>query len=622
MRVSIEVPVAKGGWLIPCIESVLAQTSPQWELLLAWDQGDALSRRILEQLQQRRHPRIRIFFHEARHGIAANRRLLSAQSQADYILPLDDDDTLAADAVARFLTVADAQPWASVVRARRSFIDPAGQQHAMEDWFPFAPRTYFAGMTADLYNHSQPTLLRRALYNQTQGWRGFDDFMGAGEDCDIIAQLESLGECVLLDATLYFYRVHDKRASNELGAPAAEEMWRRIADRSIEERGLPLRRDNAVQPFRFVPLTQPAATPRDVDVVIAHYPADEEELDYPWRRPHEAANGHVPLLPGRAALQWLPDDLPAFARVEVCCFSDAAVRGTLQVQVVHTDGVVVAAGQVRLYDAQLQADYLSVPLRGGVEKQVAGRSLRITFHPQTPGAPVPVVSATECRGAAGLLLRLYRRAAGPAAPWLERAIQSVLANGVPEEQVHVVAERASSAANRNAGMRRGRARLILILDDDAALRDLVDLAALLDGMQTQGAQLAGPKVLSPDGTLYCAAPYFGSDGLPRPRGLGDTDAGQYDYHTLVTWLPTTCLLLERAVVRACGGFDERYTGSQLEDVDFCLKARSRGFACAYVGSACALHENLQRNFAFSVNAPYFQARWGGVHAHLLQEGAT
>ena len=492
----------------------------------------------------------------------------------------------------------------------------------MDDWFPFAERTYAAGMTADLYNHSQPTLLRRADYDKTAGWRGFDDFLGAGEDCDIIAQLEALGECVLLDAPLYFYRVHDKRASNELGAPAAEEMWRRIADRTLTERGLSLRRTNDVQPFRFVPIPNAAPTPRDVDVVIAHYPSDEEEVDYPWRRPNEGANGHVALLPGQAATQRLPDDLAPFERLEICCFSDAPVRGKLQVHVVQRDGVVAAAGQIRLQDAQLHADYLSVPLRGRIDSPQAGCSLRITFHPQTPGAPVPVVAATHAQGGSGLLLRLYRRVAERQAPWLERAIQSVLANGVPEEQVHVVAERASSAANRNTGMHRGNARLILILDDDAALRSADDLHRLLAGMQAQQAQLAGPKVLAPDGMIYCAAPYFGGDGLPRPRGLGDADTGQYDFNATVPWLPTTCLLVERAVLRACGGFDERYTGSQLEDVDFCLKARARGFACAYVGDACALHENLQRNFAFSVNLPYFQARWGGVHAALRQESTT
>src|SRR5262249_6310084 len=48
--VSIETPVIKVGWLLPCIESVLNQTSTRWHFSLLWDKGDERSRRILETL--------------------------------------------------------------------------------------------------------------------------------------------------------------------------------------------------------------------------------------------------------------------------------------------------------------------------------------------------------------------------------------------------------------------------------------------------------------------------------------------------------------------------------------------------------------------------------------------
>ena len=42
--VSVETPVIKAGWLVPCIESVLSQTSNRWQLSLLWDAGDERSR--------------------------------------------------------------------------------------------------------------------------------------------------------------------------------------------------------------------------------------------------------------------------------------------------------------------------------------------------------------------------------------------------------------------------------------------------------------------------------------------------------------------------------------------------------------------------------------------------
>src|SRR5262249_7894335 len=50
--VSIETPVVKAAWLVPCIESVLGQTSNRWHLSLLWDAGDERARRILEVVER------------------------------------------------------------------------------------------------------------------------------------------------------------------------------------------------------------------------------------------------------------------------------------------------------------------------------------------------------------------------------------------------------------------------------------------------------------------------------------------------------------------------------------------------------------------------------------------
>lgn len=250
MIVSIETPVAKGDFLRACVDSVLAQTDDRWRLSLWWDGGDDSSRNFLETLAASGHSSIEVRFGERR-GIAGARRALTAASRGEYILPLDDDDCLTSDAVAAFLDAAERAPWAGIIRARREFIDENGRSVEEREWFPFTPRRYQQGMTVDPFNHAQPTLIQRNAYDRTEGWHGFAEYGGAGEDCDLVARIEEVAEVVLLDRCLYRYRLHPRRASHALGRSAAEDMWRRIADASLRRRGLALDRVNAEQPYHY-----------------------------------------------------------------------------------------------------------------------------------------------------------------------------------------------------------------------------------------------------------------------------------------------------------------------------------------------------------------------------------
>lgn len=250
MIVSVETPVFKGGWLKRCIDSVLYQSSPNWKLSLLWDGGDEQSRQILEEVDRLGHPNVNVYF-EPNRGIARARHTLSERSEGDFILPLDDDDALPFHAVERFLEVAQTRPWASVIRAQRKFIDESGRVLDTPAWFPFEPRHYQHGMVTDLFNHSQPYLIRRSAYDRTQGWEGFEDFRYAGEDCDIYLKLEEQGSIELLDDVLYYYRINSDRASLVLTDDAAFEMWRRLADKTIERIGLDLRRTNDQVPYHY-----------------------------------------------------------------------------------------------------------------------------------------------------------------------------------------------------------------------------------------------------------------------------------------------------------------------------------------------------------------------------------
>lgn len=277
MIVSVETPVFKAGWLRRCIDSVLYQSSPHWHLSLLWDGGDEASRVILEELDRQRHPKVTVHFAENR-GIARARRFLTEHSKGEFILPLDDDDSLPFHAIERFLAVAARKPWASVIRAQRKFIDEDGKIEGMAPWFVFEPRHYQHGMVIDLPNHSQPYLIRRSAYDRTSGWEGFEDFRFAGEDCDLYLKLEEVGSIERLEETLYYYRLHGDRASLALGDEAAFEMWRRLADKTIERIGLPLKRSNDRPPYRYERMPRPDPTLEAIDFVLVADPAQNQRL--------------------------------------------------------------------------------------------------------------------------------------------------------------------------------------------------------------------------------------------------------------------------------------------------------------------------------------------------------
>lgn len=280
MRISIETPVFKGAFLERCIDSVLTQSSPDWHLSLLWDGGDALSRQTLERLERQNHPQVSITYSENR-GIARARHSLTAASEGEFILPLDDDDVLPFHAVERFLSIGQEKPWASVLRAKRIFIDEEGKVVHTPPWFPFEARNYQHGMVTDVFNHSQPYLIRRAAYDKTDGWEGFPDFQHAGEDCDIYLKLEEQGTIELVDETLYYYRINSERASLVLTDEAAFEMWRRLADKTIERLGLPLSRINDRQPFEYKRTERPALQLSDIDFVVV---GDGKETTLATRR--------------------------------------------------------------------------------------------------------------------------------------------------------------------------------------------------------------------------------------------------------------------------------------------------------------------------------------------------
>jgi glycosyltransferase involved in cell wall biosynthesis len=251
--VSVEVPVFKHHYLKETIESVIKQTYKDWILYLLSDGASLEAEDILRQCGDNK--KIFTRFRENK-GICITRKELTKwsgeETDSDFILPVDHDDLLLPTTIEEMVDCHQQNPTSGIVRARRMFINENSEPLEEKQWFPFAPRKYFAGMTIDLHNHSQPYMIRRSAYLQTEGWDGFsEEFKGAGADCDIFLKIEEVSDIILLDRVLYRYRLNPYRFSLELGIEGAKKMYCDLADKTIARRKLKLKRVNSIPPFQY-----------------------------------------------------------------------------------------------------------------------------------------------------------------------------------------------------------------------------------------------------------------------------------------------------------------------------------------------------------------------------------
>jgi GT2 family glycosyltransferase len=127
-------------------------------------------------------------------------------------------------------------------------------------------------------------------------------------------------------------------------------------------------------------------------------------------------------------------------------------------------------------------------------------------------------------------------------------------------------------------------------------------------MQAHDADLIGPKATGGDGRLLVADPHFGSDLMPTTASPGAVDDGGSDEVVPAPWMPAHTLLVGRHVFLSIHGLDQDFSG-HLQDADFCLRARQRGFRCVYAGDVTAVGGTHDEAAAPIEMRRHFLERW-------------
>ena len=206
-------------FLAEAVESVLAQTSGDWELLLC-DDGSIDDSPAIAQRYAEAHPdQIRVLHHpeRANRGMSATRNLGLAHARGAFVAFLDGDDVWVPEKLERQVALLEAHPEAAAVYGRlhvwhawtrhaddldRDYVQPLG---GPPDALAGPPELLIRFLRDDVYTPSG-LLFRRAALEEVGGYE--EDFRGMHEDGIVLAKICLRWPLYASGEVWYKYRQH------------------------------------------------------------------------------------------------------------------------------------------------------------------------------------------------------------------------------------------------------------------------------------------------------------------------------------------------------------------------------------------------------------------------------
>jgi glycosyltransferase involved in cell wall biosynthesis len=210
VRVSVCLPNFNGAqYLAGAIDSVLAQTYADFELLIADDNSTDNSREIIADFAQRDQ---RIFFwtNEQRLGLFGNYNACLRKARGSYIKPFAHDDLLEPNALARLCAVLEGNPQVSLVSSERRWIGTNGED--IDGALHFVDDQYFRGKDAIIANLvtlsnwvGEPSAV---MFRARDRGDGFDESLYHYGDIEYWFRLLAHGDLFYLSQPICRFRRH------------------------------------------------------------------------------------------------------------------------------------------------------------------------------------------------------------------------------------------------------------------------------------------------------------------------------------------------------------------------------------------------------------------------------
>lgn len=141
------------------------------------------------------------------------------------------------------------------------------------------------------------------------------------------------------------------------------------------------------------------------------------------------------------------------------------------------------------------------------------------------------------------------------------------------------------SAINNFGVKEAKGDYILLLNNDTEMIAPDSISDMLGYCMRPDVGIVGAKLLYPDGTIQHAGVIIGLGGIAGHAFIG-LDANQYGYMSRAylssdySAVTAACLMISKEIYNEVGGLCEQYAVA-FNDVDFCMKVRSKGYLVVY-----------------------------------------
>ena len=239
-KVSCIIIVYNGEeFLHEAIESVLAQSFADWELLIVDDGSTDSSYEIAQRFAESSPSKIRSLRHAdgRNHGMSATRNLGLLHASGDYIAFLDADDVWLLNKLTAQVAILDAQPSVGATYGRALIWYSWGGENTKEaDFFyelgvrpdqVYHPPTLLLSQLLNVYQSptSSGCLLRRTLVNKVGGFE--PAFRSMFEDAVFFAKALLIAPFFVSAEVLFKYRQH-RLSAGAVSAATNRDAWARL----------------------------------------------------------------------------------------------------------------------------------------------------------------------------------------------------------------------------------------------------------------------------------------------------------------------------------------------------------------------------------------------------------
>ncbi len=194
-------------FLKAAVDSVLAQTYQNWEMVIVDDASDDGSYELATALALE-DQRIKLHKNYTKLGIAKNRGKAVHLCTGEFIGHIDSDDMLERWALEEMLRVFDSKPDAALVYSDFAQIDTKGKLELYSTSHDFDPAT--------LHRHGWRHfgVYRKSAYDATQGFN--TKLLNGCEDGDLFMQIAEQFPCYRIPKVLYYYRSHSTNTTRTM----------------------------------------------------------------------------------------------------------------------------------------------------------------------------------------------------------------------------------------------------------------------------------------------------------------------------------------------------------------------------------------------------------------------